>query len=290
MKKLLSLFFAISITLSACGTAFTQPTPTVKPSTPTRADTQTLTATPTPIPPTATSTLKPTITPTLDPVRSTPPTIMLHRPNINFDSLQFLKDLVVILEQENMNVITYRDIYEDPAITAAQKGHLFIITIDDIYLPYPIDPKVLEMIEVLREAGFPAVLSIVTQGDFAYPDTVRTLKELSEEGWEIATHTNNHDNLGIMESKAPRAVGPEISISMDKIEFVLGVRPITLVLPEGQMVNNAEPLKEAGVVWAVGINGGLTYNDQRALHYVGRESPAKTAEQTFKNMKSRFGF
>lgn len=215
---------------------------------------------------------------------------MLHRPNLNFDSLSFLKDLLVILKQENMQVVTYRDIYANPVLTATEKGHLFIITIDDIYLPYPVDPKVMEMITAIREAGFPAVLSVVTLGDYAYPETVSLLKELSDEGWEIATHTNNHDNLGIMESKAPRAVGPEISISMDKIEKVIGVRPITLVLPEGQMVNDAGPLKKAGIIWAVGINGGVTYDTQRELYYVGRESPAKTAEQTFKNMKARFGF
>lgn len=284
MKKLLTLFFTISLTLSACGTATT---PTVT-STPTEMPTSTATLTPVPL--TATTTTIPTITPTLDPIRSTPPTIMLHRPNLNFDSLGFLKDLLVILKQENMKVVTYRDIYANPAITATEKGHLFIITIDDIYLPYPVDPKVMEMITAIREAGFPAVLSVVTLGEYAYPETVSLLKELSDKGWEIATHTNNHDNLGIMESKAPRAVGPEISISMDKIEQAIGIRPITLVLPEGQMVDNAEPLREAGVIWAVGINGGVTYDDQRALHYVGRESPAKTAEQTFKNMKARFGF
>ncbi|MBN8582834.1 MAG: polysaccharide deacetylase family protein [Anaerolineae bacterium] len=286
MKKLLSLFFAISVTLSACGTANT---PSVSP-TQTEMPTVIATATKTPIPLTATATIIPTITPTLDPLRSTPPTIMLHRPNLNFDSLSFLKDLLVILKQENMQVVTYRDIYANPALTATEKGHLFIITIDDIYLPYPVDPKVMEMITAIREAGFPAVLSVVTLGDYAYPETVSLLKKLSDEGWEIATHTNNHDNLGIMESKAPRAVGPEISISMDKIEKVIGVRPITLVLPEGQMVNDAGPLKKAGIIWAVGINGGVTYDTQRELYYVGRESPAKTAEQTFKNMKARFGF
>ncbi|MBN8657277.1 MAG: polysaccharide deacetylase family protein, partial [Anaerolineae bacterium] len=271
---------------SACGTANT---PSVS-LTQTEIPTAIATATKTPILLTATATTAPTITPTLDPIRSTPPTIMLHRPNLNFDSLSFLKDLLVILKQENMQVVTYRDIYANPALTATEKGHLFIISIDDIYLPYPVDPKVMEMITAIREAGFTAVLSVVTLGDYAYPDTVSLLKELSDEGWEIATHTNNHDNLGIMESKAPRAVGPEISISMDKIEKVIGIRPITLVLPEGQMVNDAGPLKKAGVIWAVGINGGVTYDTQRELYYVGRESPVKTAEQTFKNMKARFGF
>ncbi len=286
MKKLLSLIFSIGFTLTACGTAQTQAAPEIQTSTATLSPTGTRTF----FPPTSTVTPLPTITPTLDPIRSTPPTIMLHRPNQAFDSLQFLKDLIVILKQGNMKVVTYRDIYQNPSITAVEQGHLFIVTIDDIYLPYPVDPKVLEMINMLREAGYPAVLGIVTLGDYAYPETVALLKELSEDGWEIATHTNNHDNLGIMESKAPRAVGPEISISMDKLEKAMGLRPITLILPEGQMVNNAQPIKETGSHWVVGINGGVTYNSQKELIYVGRESPAKTAEQTYKNMQARFGF
>jgi len=248
------------------------------------------TSTITSIPPTSTFTPSPTITPTLDPIRSTPPTIMLHRPNLQFDSLQFLKDLIVILQQENMKVITYQDIYQNPAVTATEKGNLFIITIDDIYLRYPIDPKVLEMIQILREENFPAVLGVITENDYAYPETVSLLKELVNEGWEIATHTNNHDNLADMQKTAPRAIRPEIILSMDRIEYAIGIRPVTLILPYGQMVDDAEPLKQAGVYWVIGINGGITYNSQKEIIYVGRESPAKTAEQTFKNMKARFGF
>jgi peptidoglycan/xylan/chitin deacetylase (PgdA/CDA1 family) len=286
MKNSFSLFFVIALFLYGCNADETQAAPIVE--TPTTIVVPTETAT---IPPaTATPTLLPTITPTLDPIRSTPPTIMLHRPNQAFDSLQFLKDLIVILKEENMQVVTYQDISREPFITSTQRGRLFIITIDDIYLPYPVDPKVLEMIHVLQEAGYPAVLGIVTLGDYVYPETANLLKELSDSGWEIATHTNNHDNLGLMEKKAPRAVGPEISISMDKIEKAIGIRPITLILPEGQMVNNTEPIKKTGLHWVVGINGGTQYDSQKELIYVGRESPAKTAEETFKNMKSRFGF
>ncbi|HNE04609.1 MAG TPA: hypothetical protein PLT08_08835 [Anaerolineales bacterium] len=62
MKKFLSLFFAISLTLSACGTASTQPAPPAQTGTPTvtPTTTQTSTATITPLP------TIPTITPTFD--------------------------------------------------------------------------------------------------------------------------------------------------------------------------------------------------------------------------------
>ena len=62
MKKLFSLFFAISLTLSACGTASIQPTPTAQTETPTVTPTatQTPTASITPLP------TIPTFTPTFD--------------------------------------------------------------------------------------------------------------------------------------------------------------------------------------------------------------------------------
>jgi hypothetical protein len=39
----------------------------------------------------------------------------------------------------------------------------------------------------------------------------------------------------------------------------------------------------------VGINGGLQYHDRQWVHYVGREAPGGTAQQTFENIMKRFG-
>jgi peptidoglycan/xylan/chitin deacetylase (PgdA/CDA1 family) len=228
------------------------------------------------------------MTPTLDPIRHTPPTLMLHRKNLSFDSVQFLKDFIVVLKQNNMCVITYQKIGKNPEITATQQGKLFIITIDDIYLRYPIDPSVLEMIALLRQAGYPAVLGVVTESAYAYPETARTLKELSAAGWEIASHTDQHSNLGVMAKTAPRYVYTEVQTSVDKIEKAVGVVTHTLVLPEGQMVNDSRFIKRAGIVWIVGINGGDTYDIRKDIVYVGREGPDGTAEQTFKIMMGRF--
>lgn len=260
---------------------------------PTETAVPALTLTPTNLP-TATATSLPTSTPTITPtlaiVRNTPPTIMLHRPNLNFDSVTFLKDLIALLKQNDMHVITYRDIYQNPAITATEKGKLFIITIDDIYLAYPVDKHVLEMIQLLRDAGYPAVLGVVTDTEYAYPETVALFKELSSDGWEIASHTDTHANLGELEKASEKLVYQEVNPSLDKIEKAIGIRPITLVLPEGQMVNDARILYDMKLYWIVGINGGNTYNSQNNIVYVGRESPAKNAEFTFKVMKIRFGF
>lgn len=288
--KWLLLVLSISISLNACAPAAQAaqaPTSEKATATPSQIHPLTLTLTSTPV---SLPTDAPTITPTLDPIRNTPPTIMLHRPSATFDSIAFLKDLIAILKQNDMKVITYRDIYNDPAITATEKGKLFIITIDDIYLPYPMHADFLAMINLLRAAGYRAVLGVVTDTEYADPQTSALLKELSNSGWEIATHTNKHANLGEMEKTAPRYVFTEVSTSMDKIEKAIGIRPITLILPEGQMVNDVRFIKRAKIFWCVGINGGVTYDSTKDFIYVGRESPAETAEKTFQNMRNRFGF
>jgi len=228
--------------------------------------------------------------PTPDPIRHTPPTLMLHRPNLGFDSLAFLKEFIKLLQLNNMQVVTYRYIYEHPDITAIEKGKLFIITFDDIFLPYPIDKRVLEMIQLLREAGYPAVLGVVTETDYVDPNNAALLKELSDSGWEIATHTDTHANLGKLEEASSRLVYEEVTVSMDKIEKVTEVRPVTLVLPEGQMVNNVETIQKTGIYWIAGISEGNTYDARDPIVYVGREGPYTNAGRTFKLMQDRFGF
>ncbi len=243
----------------------------------------TITSSPTPI-------FTPTAIPTLNPIRNTPPTLMLHRPNLKFDSLAFLKDFIKLLQLNNMEVVTYRYIYEHPDVTAIEKGRLFIVTIDDIFLAYPIDPRVLEMIKLLRQAGYPAVLGVVTETNSVDPKNAALLKELSDSGWEIATHTDTHANLGKLEEASSKLVYEEVVTSMDKIEKVVGVRPITLILPEGQMVGNVGTIQRTGVYWIAGITDGDTYDTRDPIVYVGREGPYKNAGRTFKLMKDRFGF
>lgn len=213
---------------------------------------------------------------------------MLHRRNLTFDSVQFLKDFIVLLKQNKMHVVTYEDIRKDPDITVREQGKLFIISIDDLYLRYPIDGSVMEMIVLLKEAGYPAVLGVVTESETLYPETVRTYRELTTLGWEIASHTDTHRNLGIMEKTAPRYVFTEVQTSVDKIERAVGKRPYTLILPEGQMVNDSRFIRRAEIVWIVGINGGNTFDSRKTAFYVGREGPDGSAAQTFKIMMERF--
>jgi peptidoglycan/xylan/chitin deacetylase (PgdA/CDA1 family) len=213
---------------------------------------------------------------------------MLHRRNARFDSVQFLKDFIAVLKQNEMEVVTYRRFVKEPDLTLTKQGKMFIITIDDIYLRYPIDPSVLEMIRLLVDAGYPAVLGVITESDYAYPETVETLRKLQNIGWEIASHSDTHRNLAEVEKVAPKSIYPEIKTSLDKIEKALGIRPVTLILPEGQMTRGDEQIKRSKVPWIIGINGGTEYNTRDPYHYLGREGPDGTAEATFAIMLKRF--
>ncbi len=254
-------------------------TPTLTPEPATLTPTPSQTATP--LPPT-------TVAATPEPIRNTPATLMLHRRNIKFDSVKFLQDFIAILQQQDLQVVTYRKLVNEPNLTAVKQGRLFIISIDDIYLRYPIDPSVLEMIAMLVDAGYPAVLGVVTDSDYAYPETVETLRKLQNIGWEIASHSDTHRNLAEIEKVAPKSVYPEIKASLDKLEKALDLRPITLILPEGQMTRGDEQIKRSGVLWVVGINGGNQYDLRKAYLFVGREGPDGNAQNTFAIMLKRF--
>ncbi len=292
MRPIIAVIILLGLFGSACApVAQVAPVPVIAVNTETPKISPTPASTVTSIPTaTLSPTYTPTVVPTLDPIRSTPPTLMLHRPSLQFDSVAFLKEFVQILKQNNMKVVTYRDLQENPDLTATERGRLFIITIDDILLAYPMNQHIIEMIGILQEAGYPAVLGVVTQTDYPDPEVVARLKELSDSGWEIASHTDTHANLGKLEKASEKLVTKDVLPSLDKIEKSIGVRPITLVLPEGQMVNDIDILQEMDLHWVVGINGGLSYDSRDQIHYVGREGPDKDAEYTYKIMKKRFGF
>ena len=292
MQRIMIIFLILFLFNSACApVAQVAPVPIITEATKVSTSIPKSTITSTALPAaTSTSTDVPTIVPTLDPIRKTPPTLMLHRPTLQFDSLAFLKNFIEILKQNDMRVVTYRDIYENPNITATESGQLFIVTIDDIYLAYPMHQHTKEMIGMLEEAGYRAVLGVVTETDYPYPETVARLKELADSGWEIASHTDTHANLGKLENASDKLVHREVTTSLDKIEKAIGIRPITLVLPEGQMVDYMATLDNMDLHWIVGINGGVTYDSRESIIYVGREGPSKNAEYTYKIVKMRFGF
>ncbi len=230
----------------------------------------------------------PTPVPTYDTLRRTPPTLMLHKSNPNFDAVQFIKDFLPLVKARGLRGVTYQQITAQPDITAEQAGKLFIFTIDDIALQAPIDPSIQAMIDLLREAGYSAVLGIISEGKLPDPNTARQLKELAEAGWELAVHTDSHADLHELEKIAPKGTRLEIRTCSDKIYDATGVRPITVVLPYGSMVANREILTRENIRWAVGITAGERYRTTNDVYYVGREGPTPDAERTLQAMIDRF--
>ncbi len=238
--------------------------------------------------PTAASTPLPSPTILYDPLRQTPPTLMLHRSSQEFDSVAFLQDFVHILQDHQMRVVTYQDLSRQPDLTAIEQGRLVILTIDDVSLQAPIDPSIQQMIAILRQAGYPAVLGIVTAGKLADEDTSAALKGLAAEGWELAMHTENHVDLHELEKVSPYGARLEIRTCAENIETATGVKPSTLVLPYGSMVEDFKILYREHVQWVVGISGGKKYRTTHQVYYVGREGPSGGAQQTFDVMLARF--
>lgn len=214
---------------------------------------------------------------------------MLHKSSTGFDSVAFLKGFVEILKQNDFRVVTYMEISHQPDITAAAQGRLMIITIDDVSLQAKIDPSIQEMIAILREAGYPAVLGIVTEGKLADKETSATLSDLAAEGFELAMHTENHTDLHVLEQTSSYGARLEIRTCSEKITKATGVTPITLVLPYGNMVQDLKILYRENVVWVVGIVGGEKYRTTNHVYYVGRESPSGDPLSTFEVMLKRFG-
>jgi peptidoglycan/xylan/chitin deacetylase (PgdA/CDA1 family) len=251
------------------------PEPVVEPT-----DKPTATNAPSPIP-------EDTSTP-LPLVRQMPMTLMLSQPTSKLDSVAFLEEMIPLIEQEGLQVVTYHDLNEDPGLTATAQGKLMIITIDNIYLKYPINDKIMQMINLLKEAGYPAVLGIITEGERADPETSATLRELMDLGWEIASNSDTYRNLMDVQQIAPKSIADEINSSLDKLQTATGIRPITFILPYGAMIDEDEQIKRTDLIWVVGFYGGETYDTEASYYYVGRQNPAGTAEQTMETMMQRF--
>ena len=132
------------------------------------------------------------------------------------------------------------------------------------------------------------MLGIVTEGKLADDETVRQLKALAQADWELAMHTDTHANLHQLEQVSVYGARLEIRVCGDKIFHATGVRPITLVLPYGDMVADLKILYREQVTWAVGIVAGEKYRTTNHVYYVGRESPAGSAENTYRIMLDRF--
>ena len=148
-----------------------------------------------------------------------------------------------------------------------------IISIDDVgtnWMRY----QFYEMFDYLREAdnGLPVPVVLACQPIAPYTKTSKPwsyLKEVSDLGWEIATHTIKHFSLlDPYFVDHPKIVEEEITESVDRLEEGIGIRPQTLMgpfgniyppnntLPENQLVYKIS--QQVGIRNVVGILGGRT--------------------------------
>ena len=236
----------------------------------------------------STSTKPASLSPHIGTKYNAPPTIMFHESHEDFDAPEFLRQVLVASSQRNMHIVTYSQLEAQPELLKNGAADLLIITIDDISLQAKIDPSVLEMIKILLEADAVAVLGVVTEGDSPDPETAATLRDLHDRGWEIASHGDTHRNLLEIELESPGHVRFDIRDSKEKIFDAIGVEPNVLILPYGQMVNNARLLYKEGIKWAVGISGGHTIDLTDRVIYVGRQGPAGSGEETLQLLLSRY--
>jgi peptidoglycan/xylan/chitin deacetylase (PgdA/CDA1 family) len=105
---------------------------------------------------------------------------------------------------------------------------------------------------------------------------------------EIATHGDTHRNLHDIEVESPGHVRYDIRDSKSKILSAVGVDPTVLILPYGQMVDDARLLHKEGIKWAVGISGGQYIDLTDRLIYVGRQAPAGSPPETLEAMLRPF--
>lgn len=251
-----------------------------------------------------------------------PPSLMLHSANI-----QYLPDLLPALA-EDFTPFTYRDWIEKLAgirrysiwlaelfgveeqavhqLLSVENGDKLplILSIDDVGTDW-IRSEHLRIFEILQQQGMRAVVGVQPKAmpaqEVRYWDII---KELHSAGWEIASHSINHPPLTQVNQQTARY---EIFESCDRIEQVIGARPITLITPFGdsrppQATDQGNQqlyqlVIEAGLGVVAGIEGGRQrlapqareqVRDRLAAaelpEYVGRIPPVSDTEATRWNL------
>ncbi|WP_406946132.1 polysaccharide deacetylase family protein [Halobacillus sp. SY10] len=135
-----------------------------------------------------------------------------------------------------------------------------LLTIDDAP-----DTHAVEMAKTLKEKDAPAIFFV--NGHFIdTPEEKEKLKEIHEMGFPIGNHTETHASLPDL-SEEEQSV--EIVGLNDKIEEIIGERPIFFRAPFGQNTDFSKQLAEdEGMLvmnWTYGYDWESEYQDAQAL-------------------------
>ena len=261
MKQLIILTLSVSVFLTACGTtvdAASEPTGTSSPL-PTQAVTATVTPTPT-ITPTFTVTPTPTTTHVYQgPDAITVPILLYHRIGVSpIDSQYYVppdkfEDQMKLLHDWEYTVIPIELLVKAIKEGASLPPRPVIITFDDG------DISVYETaFPIMGKYGLTGVAYIV--GNYMDTDgymSAEQIKELAAAGWEVGSHSMNHQDLRKIEPALQRF---EVVESRKVIEEATGITVDSFAYPFGFMGSTGgEYVHTAGYIAAMGL--GFT-NDQ----------------------------
>lgn len=135
-----------------------------------------------------------------------------------------------------------------------------LLTIDDAP-----DTHAVEMAETLKEKDAPAIFFV--NGHFIdTPEEKEKLKQIHEMGFAIGNHTASHASLPDLSEEEQRE---EIVGLNDKIEEIIGERPVFFRAPFGQNTDFSKQLAEdEGMLvmnWTYGYDWESDYQDDQAL-------------------------
>jgi len=261
MKQLIILTLSVSVFLTACGTtvdAASEPTGTSSPL-PTQAVTATVTPTPTITP---TYTVTPTSTTTRvyqGPDAITVPILLYHRIGVSpIDSQYYVppdkfEDQMKLLHDWEYTVIPIELLVKAIKEGASLPPRPAIITFDDG------DISVYETaFPIMQKYGLTGVAYIV--GNYMDSDgymSAEQIKELAAAGWEVGSHSMNHQDLRKIEPALQRF---EVVESRKVIEEATGITVDSFAYPFGFMGSTGgEYVHAARYIAAMGL--GFT-NDQ----------------------------
>ncbi len=230
-----------------------------------------------------------------------PPSVMLHARQ---DHLDDLPDLLDWLRARDYTPITYRTLWEALTVGDSLPRRPVILSIDDLVLVKKSNnfDFIAQMVSILIEHTAPAVLGINTEPlvDGAGGQVVQLtdqddalwaqVRAWTEQGIELATHTQSHRNLADA-SMTPADYQYEIGGSAQIIADRAGQPVITLVLPYGNgTVNNQHdgpPLpsivaecQRSGIGMVIGVAGGRAPlvpqpAASQPVYFMGRVGPER---------------
>jgi hypothetical protein len=219
----------------------------------------------------------------------TPPSLMLHSKDLGQ-----LRDLIPLLQKQGYNTTTYSE-YHQKTLEEEKIENPLLVSIDDLNASW-LRSEFRQMIELMRQHGMVGTLGINTPGsrEEAREEVWQYLKELADEGWELAIHTEDHYNLPLLDDKQLRY---QIEETYQEILEATEVRPITLILPFGSINKPGtdehderiyDICRELGILYIVGIPQGKSFEGEPPF-FVGRIPPAKIAPTTINWLNSSFG-